>query len=174
MQAQKAKNTPLPKVRPYTIIIFSQHASTSHFRIKSDNNKNMQIWDNSEMTQAMRAVEVHVPEHQAGRLLGRFATEESVLWESACAEAGLHSETAIWSFTDRMLSPDTDSAFFFKNTITCTSRGDRNYYLFRVNNLLLYPFNSGLQKQTKPSSKTTLPAWSGFIICSYNYIFSIG
>lgn len=69
------------------------------------------------MTQAMRAVEVCVPEQHvraSGRkaVRGGFGTEESVHWESACAEAGLHSETAIRSFTDRMLSPDTDSASF--------------------------------------------------------------
>lgn len=70
------------------------------------------------MTQVMRAVEVRVPEQHvraSGRKAvgGGFGNEESVHWESACAEAGLHSETAIRSFTDRMLSPDTDSAFFF-------------------------------------------------------------
>lgn len=67
----KAENMPLPKVRPYTIIISSPHASTSHVRIKFDN-KNMQIWDNSEMTQAMRAVEVRVPEQHV-RASGRKA-----------------------------------------------------------------------------------------------------
>lgn len=59
------------------------------------------------MTQAMRAVEVRVPEQHV-RSSGRKAVMLGCHWQSACVEAGLHS--AIMSFTDRMLSPDTDSA----------------------------------------------------------------